>query len=231
MDVLWSSMIFGDDSNAPSSFPEFRRSLSSVIDDLRRSQSYAAFPERITEKMEDLKYLESMSGIYFDALYMSITLLWIYRRKTFSFSLWRFCCWNAVGAVMKKVVPKLAWLFIWSLLILVSKLNQTLTENAGLRAMGCLSEFVADAKSMECTGRHFCISEEGYVAWIPPQAQPGDEICVFEGSHIPFVIRRVDEGLDGRNSYRLIGDCYVHGRMKQAREGFSEIASFEGCLV
>lgn len=44
----------------------------------------------MTEKIEDPKYHESMSGIYFDVLYISITLLWIYRRKTFSFSLWLF---------------------------------------------------------------------------------------------------------------------------------------------
>lgn len=123
---------------------------------------------------------------------------------------------------MEKVVPKLAWLFVWNLVILVSKLNRTLTENTGQRAMGCLPEIFADAKFVKCTGRRFCISQEGYVAWIPPQAQPGDEICVFEGSHIPFVIRRVDGGRDSRNNYRLIGDCYVHDRMKQAREGFSE---------
>ena len=36
----------------------------------------------------------------------------------------------------------------------------------------------------------------------------GDEVWVLKGGNVPFVLRRVKEGV-----YRLVGDAYVHGIM------------------
>jgi hypothetical protein len=57
------------------------------------------------------------------------------------------------------------------------------------------------------SGRNFFLSERGFVGWVPISAQVGDQICIFRGCNIPFVIRPCDGG------YTLLGDCYMHGLM------------------
>ncbi|PVH92438.1 HET-domain-containing protein [Periconia macrospinosa] len=61
------------------------------------------------------------------------------------------------------------------------------------------------------TGRNFCITDAGHVGWVSRFAKEGDGVCVFRGSPTPFVIRRV--GLCHNGTYRLRGDCYIHGLM------------------
>lgn len=228
-------MVFDNDSDAVSRLPEFRRSLHYLREMLVQLQSHASWNDRMDEKLEALLYHQSMSGLYFEVLYISATIIsfiWLYkRRKTFSFSFWRFWCWSLVSHIMEPVVVELSWSLFWSLVRLAYKYVRTVCNYHERRTMESLSEIFNGLRSFNCIGRSFCISQDGYVAWVAPEAQPGDEICVFEGSHIPFVVRRVDGGPEGRNNYRLIGDCYVHGRMKQAGEGFPEIASVEGYLV
>ena len=38
-------------------------------------------------------------------------------------------------------------------------------------------------------GREFFASDQGSIGWAPPGAKAGDEICVFHGCKLPFVIR------------------------------------------
>ena len=42
-----------------------------------------------------------------------------------------------------------------------------------------------------CYGRKFFTTKAGYMGWVPEEAITGDEICVFDGSKMPFVIRLV----------------------------------------
>ena len=56
---------------------------------------------------------------------------------------------------------------------------------------------------------HLFVTENGFLGQVPRTAQIGDIICVFLGGHVPFVLRPLERG----GSYRLIGDCYVHGMM------------------
>jgi len=60
-----------------------------------------------------------------------------------------------------------------------------------------------------------CITEKGFLGSVPWSAEEGDDIVVFSGGELPFVIRRREgegEGEDGEG-YRFIGSCYVHGIM------------------
>ncbi|KAI9880355.1 MAG: hypothetical protein M1830_003966 [Pleopsidium flavum] len=62
--------------------------------------------------------------------------------------------------------------------------------------------------------RCFFITPAGYMGWAPKDAQQGDQVCLFSGSDIPYLIRP-------RNSqaFQLIGACYIHGLMNgKARE-------------
>lgn len=63
------------------------------------------------------------------------------------------------------------------------------------------------AFSRAFTGRMFCITQSGYMGWVPLSAQVGDELCNFRGCRMPYLIRTLGEG------YRLHGACYLHGLM------------------
>jgi hypothetical protein len=58
-------------------------------------------------------------------------------------------------------------------------------------------------------GRNFCITDGGYVSWVSPLAEVGDEIYICRGTMYPFVAQRVREEID--MIYLLRGDCYIHG--------------------
>lgn len=77
------------------------------------------------------------------------------------------------------------------------------------------------------TLRRFFVTENGYMGLAPPHAEVGDMICVFYGGPMLYILRETGKDshktlfhqLGGRKegisdeSYRLIGDCYVHGLM------------------
>ena len=57
-------------------------------------------------------------------------------------------------------------------------------------------------------GRRFAVTSKGYMGLFPRTTEIGDSVCVFLGSHIPFVVRR-----RGGGEFELVGECYVHGIM------------------
>jgi hypothetical protein len=59
--------------------------------------------------------------------------------------------------------------------------------------------------------RRFCVTRKGYIGLVPIETKTGDEIAVFDGATVPFVLRQAEKG-DG--AFYLIGECYVHGIMK-----------------
>jgi hypothetical protein len=64
-----------------------------------------------------------------------------------------------------------------------------------------------------------CITKNGYLASVPWTAEKGDQIIIFSGGDLPFVLRKDPTG----GHYRLIGVCYVHGIM--GGEAFPEDSS------
>jgi hypothetical protein len=50
---------------------------------------------------------------------------------------------------------------------------------------------------------------KGYTGWVPRRTRPGDEICIFAGASVPYIIRSKQNCL----YYELVGDSYVHGFM------------------
>jgi hypothetical protein len=62
-------------------------------------------------------------------------------------------------------------------------------------------------------GRKFCITANGYIGWVPFEAQNSDLVCYFQGYKLPFIIR----ACGGR--YQLVGDCYLHGLMNDPPPG------------
>jgi hypothetical protein len=67
-------------------------------------------------------------------------------------------------------------------------------------------------------GRKFFRSKEGYLGWIPAEAQEGDFLCLFENCFLPYVIRADGDG------YRIVGDAYVQGVMDEHPDQVSKIS-------
>jgi hypothetical protein len=61
-----------------------------------------------------------------------------------------------------------------------------------------------------CHGRCFFITEKGYIGIGPAEMAPGHEVTVLMGGQVPFVLSK-----SGGDRYKLIGECYVHGFMKE----------------
>ena len=67
------------------------------------------------------------------------------------------------------------------------------------------------ALTSACQGRLFCSTNKRYMGLVPYNAHIGDQICVLPGISAPLVLRREKSMPDV--TYRLIGDCYIHGLM------------------
>ena len=70
--------------------------------------------------------------------------------------------------------------------------------------------------------RRLSITEKRYLG-LHPRANIGDQICVFIGACVPFVIRK----LGGRNEYQLVGKCYVHDIMDGEAECMGDLQRTE----
>ena len=57
-----------------------------------------------------------------------------------------------------------------------------------------------------CQERSFVQTREGYIGLAPPNAQPGDQVCILLGSGIPMLLRPTLN-----SQHQVIGSCYVHG--------------------
>ena len=64
-------------------------------------------------------------------------------------------------------------------------------------------------------GRQFALTQRGRMGWVPVAARMGDDVGLFAGCRIPFVLRTVEKG------YKLMGDAYVHGVMYGEGEGIA----------
>ena len=67
------------------------------------------------------------------------------------------------------------------------------------------------------SGAKLCVTGRGYTGLIPQNAMAGDEICLFHGGKVPFVVRKTESG------HRLIGECYIHGIMYGEALSFQDI--------
>jgi hypothetical protein len=66
-----------------------------------------------------------------------------------------------------------------------------------------------------CLGRRACCTSSGHVGLLPAMTERYDIIAIVLGAQTPFVLRPV-----GRNMFKLVGQCYVHGIMNGEALGF-----------
>lgn len=84
------------------------------------------------------------------------------------------------------------------------------------------------AFSERMSNGRFCITKRGYAGFAPSDAQVGDEIWIFNGSTVPFVLR---DGERKRGGSILIGECYIHGIMYGEALNFEDINEQDIFLV
>jgi heterokaryon incompatibility protein (HET) len=70
-------------------------------------------------------------------------------------------------------------------------------------------------KRLSC-GRFF-VTQRGYIGVGPATTKVNDQICVFPGAVVPFVLEK------NQSTYSLIGECYVHGIMYGESKNFPDI--------
>ena len=62
-----------------------------------------------------------------------------------------------------------------------------------------------------CFGRRFGQTQKAYLCLLPAAARVGDQIALFLGGPVLYVLRPVQSVLAFQ--YEFVGECYVHGLM------------------
>jgi hypothetical protein len=55
----------------------------------------------------------------------------------------------------------------------------------------------------------------GYLGLGPAPIVLGDEVWILENSRMPFILRQAEDGEEGEQQFRLLGEAYVHGIMRR----------------
>lgn len=79
---------------------------------------------------------------------------------------------------------------------------------AMLASMSLKSSHLLESMIVEKVQRRFACTDNGRIGWLPPVAQEGDFICVFDGMELPYAIRPTEDG-----RYLLVGECVILGLM------------------
>jgi hypothetical protein len=79
--------------------------------------------------------------------------------------------------------------------------------------------------SQASAGRRFCRTQRGYIGWVTHDAEEGDEVVVFNGCNVTYVVRPItsndqDRVVKEMEGYTLKGDCYLQGLMNGEGFGF-----------
>jgi hypothetical protein len=71
----------------------------------------------------------------------------------------------------------------------------------------------SNALSPIASGRRFCVTERGYMGWVPPYTARGDLVCIFHRARTPVLLRN-ETFIEGKHVYRLVGECFFHGMIR-----------------
>ena len=91
--------------------------------------------------------------------------------------------------------------------------------SAAMASMSSESNQLLESFIAERLHRRFGCTGNGRIGWLPPVAEEGDFICVFDGMELPYALR---PAVDGR--YLLVGECIIPGLMRGEAVKLSGIA-------
>jgi hypothetical protein len=64
-----------------------------------------------------------------------------------------------------------------------------------------------------CKGRTFFCTVKGGLGLGPSRTKRGNFVVIFHGGRTPFVIRKSQSSCPDSQTYRIVGEAYVHGFM------------------
>ncbi|KAI1325428.1 hypothetical protein F5Y16DRAFT_264381 [Xylariaceae sp. FL0255] len=73
---------------------------------------------------------------------------------------------------------------------------------------GLYSNQIGKAHKGWCYNRRFFISEAERYGWAVDGTLAGDKVAIIYGGDFPFLLRDAGDG-----TYKIVGDCYIHGLM------------------
>lgn len=84
--------------------------------------------------------------------------------------------------------------------------------------------------------RRLAITKRGHFCLVPKHTEPGDLVCIPQGSKVPFIFRKVRDGLvDMEDSAghicKSIGESYVHGAMHGEAMTWDELEAARIMLI
>lgn len=109
----------------------------------------------------------------------------------------------------------------WSLMA-----QTPMTDTAALvlhQKQDCMTRLLEAA----CFGRRMGVLQRNDIAIFPAAAKAGDFVAIFNGGHVPFVVREVSENFE----YELIGECYLDGLMDGQAMDMSRKGGIDGALL
>ena len=77
-------------------------------------------------------------------------------------------------------------------------------------------ERLGQSFSDACDNRCIFVTNAGRIGLGPKGSSEGDEVCILYGGNTPYVVRSQQQET-GQPHYAFIGECYVHGIMKESR--------------
>jgi hypothetical protein len=88
-----------------------------------------------------------------------------------------------------------------------------------------LQDYADNFAASFCLGRRFIVSrKQGFIGLAPDEALPGDVLALIPGCEVPLLLRPLHD-----QSFRFVGECYVHGIMDG--EWFEERSRCESAVV
>ncbi|KAK4148888.1 heterokaryon incompatibility protein-domain-containing protein [Chaetomidium leptoderma] len=92
---------------------------------------------------------------------------------------------------------------------------------ASMESMSLTSSLLLENLITDKVQRRFGRTEGGRIGWLPPVAEEGDFICIFDGMELPYVLRPAVHG-----QYLLVGECLIPGiMMGEAFSGLPGVGS------
>lgn len=105
----------------------------------------------------------------------------------------------------------------------------TTEEQDHIRLLSIDAGMFASAMTYFGNTRRLCRTARGYLGLVAPETKVGDVVCLLLGGDAPFVLRPSGAECEGKGTYVLVGDCYVHGLMHEEGMTVSDIQEFILC--
>jgi hypothetical protein len=140
---------------------------------------------------------------------------------------WRVLCWD-LNSAGDRALPEVGSYVSNFLEVMEASVAEFPQAEDGKRIFAEFASWAPDlvAGLDFAGGRLFCVTTKDSLGCMPQTAKVGDQICLFYGGRLPFVIRPC-----GDRRYIYVGNCYLHGIMDGEAVDMKDLKEEEFKLV